>query len=158
MPLSLCHWEALAALLPLGRLQRICKRHLLLHPALQHDFAFTFSHGHRPVAIFLASYLTLILGPLQMCRVGNKERLYFGDLLRIFLWLYISQTLWCLSDAPLSRNDGRKTLRDFSNHLACGVTVGWQKQSIECNMIEHYLMPTFLTIFPESCEAFPYQK
>ena len=28
---------------------------------------------------------TLILGPLQMCRFGNKERLNFGDLLRVFL-------------------------------------------------------------------------
>ena len=56
---------------------------------------------------------TLILGPLQMCRVGNKERLYFGDLLRVFLWLYISQTLRWLSDAPLFRTDGRKTLRGF---------------------------------------------
>ena len=73
---------------------------------------------------------TQILGPLQMCGFGNKERLYFGDLLRVFLWVYISQTLPWLSDAPLFRNDGRKTLRDFSNHLACGITVGWQKQSI----------------------------
>ena len=65
-----------------------------------------------------------------MCRFGNKERLNFGDLLRVFLWLYISQTLRWLSDAPLFRNDGRQTLWDFSIHMACGIAVGWQKQSI----------------------------
>ena len=31
-----------------------------------------------------AAHVTLILGPLQMCRFGNKERLNFGDLLRVF--------------------------------------------------------------------------
>ena len=46
------------------------------------DETFEELESAQPLA---AGPYTLILGPLQMCRVGNKERLYFGDLLRVFL-------------------------------------------------------------------------
>ena len=82
-----------------------------------------------------------------MCRVGNKERLYFGDLLRIFLWLYISQTLRWLSDAPLFRTDGRKTLRGFFVFdIITRITRGLSLPKIVCYHVMLSVLKTYIKL------------